>query len=224
MPAHKMHLSIANDVNKYLKLENDLIMIGSVLPDITESHTHRLSHCRTNENGINGLANPNVFLEKYREQMHNPIIIGYLIHLLTDEFCNRYIYEKYYLYDINNNTIGLRINNKNKYIDKESIKKMKHHDFKMYDRYLLCKGKVQKFKNKECYKQVNNMEIAKFNKEYLRKYIKRANREINLFNIIRPFNQNKFKLLNLKELNILYDKCCNYIIKFLNEGGILSDY
>lgn len=32
MPTHKMHMAIANEVNKHLKLDEDMIMIGSVLP------------------------------------------------------------------------------------------------------------------------------------------------------------------------------------------------
>ena len=35
MPTHKMHMHIANEVNKYLRLDDDMVMIGSVLPDLT---------------------------------------------------------------------------------------------------------------------------------------------------------------------------------------------
>lgn len=44
MPSHKIHLSIAQEVNKKLKLDNDSIMLGSVLPDLTIEHNHGLSH------------------------------------------------------------------------------------------------------------------------------------------------------------------------------------
>ena len=71
MPSHKTHLSIAIEVNKYLNFDNDLIMLGSVLPDLTINHTHRLSHCRNNENGIKGLANPQIFLDKYKYKVDN---------------------------------------------------------------------------------------------------------------------------------------------------------
>lgn len=36
MPSHKIHLGIAQEVNKQLKLDSDLIKIGSVLPDLTK--------------------------------------------------------------------------------------------------------------------------------------------------------------------------------------------
>ena len=44
MPSHKIHLSIAQEVNKELKLNNDSIMLGSVLPDLTIERNHGLSH------------------------------------------------------------------------------------------------------------------------------------------------------------------------------------
>lgn len=44
MPSHKIHLSIAQEINKKLKLDNDSIMLGSVLPDLTIEHDHGLSH------------------------------------------------------------------------------------------------------------------------------------------------------------------------------------
>ncbi len=216
MPSHKTHLAIAIEVNKYLKFDNDLVMLGSVLPDLTINHTHRLSHCRNDENGIKGLANPKMFLKDYMEYINNPIFVGYLIHLLTDEFFNKYVYEKYYLYDSSNNTIGLKINKVSKYMDKDTIKKMKHYDFKLYDKYILYRKKVSIFKNKECYKEVINLDIAKFDKKRLKKYIKNTNRQINIFNKINPLKTHRFKILDIDELNKQYTECCNYIINFLN--------
>ena len=216
MPSHKTHMSIAIEANKYLNFDNDLIMLGSVLPDLSIDHKHRVSHCRNNQNGIKGLANPKIFLDKYKENMDNPIIMGYLIHLLTDEFFNRYIYERYYLYDSNNNTIGIKINKVPRYMDKDTIKDMKHYDFKLYDKYLLYKKKVLKFKNKECYKAVKDLDIAKFDKKALKKYIIDANKQINVFNKINPLKIHKFKILNIDELNKQYSECCDYVIKFIN--------
>lgn len=217
MPAHKMHLAIAAELNKYLKLDNDLLMLGSVLPDLTINHTHRLSHCRNDKNGIKGLANPKKFLQIYENYINNPLIMGYLIHLLTDEFFNKYIYEKYYLFDSENSIIGVKINGQEKYIDKNVIKDMKHNDFKLYDKYLLYRKKVLKFKNKKCYKDVVNLDIAKFDENNLRKYVNRLNNEINIFNRINPLKKNHFQILNVEELNEQYVKCCNYIMNFIND-------
>lgn len=44
MPSHKIHLTIAQEVNKKLKLDNDSIMLGSVLPDLTIEHNKNFKH------------------------------------------------------------------------------------------------------------------------------------------------------------------------------------
>lgn len=44
MPSHKIHLGIAQEVNKKLNRNTDLIKLGSVLPDLTIEHDHGLSH------------------------------------------------------------------------------------------------------------------------------------------------------------------------------------
>jgi hypothetical protein len=44
MPSHKIHIKIVQDLNKVLKLDNDSIMLGSVLPDLTITKDHGLSH------------------------------------------------------------------------------------------------------------------------------------------------------------------------------------
>lgn len=220
MPAHKTHLAIALEINKLFNFDNDLIMLGSVLPDLTVGSNHRKSHCRNTKNGLKGIANPKIFLNKYIHEMDNPIIFGYLIHLLTDEFFNKYLYKNYYIYDDYNNNIGLKINGCIKYMDKKNIKKIKHKDFKLYDKYLLYRNKIIKFKDVKCYYLIKDMDIAIFDKKRLRKYIKHTNNEINVLNKINPRINKKLKIFTLKELNQQYLECHNYIINFIKNNGL----
>ena len=44
MPSHKIHLEIVREVNKKLKLNLDMIKLGSVLPDLINEKTYELSH------------------------------------------------------------------------------------------------------------------------------------------------------------------------------------
>ena len=101
-------------------------------------------------------------------------------------------------------------------MDKDTIKSMKHDDFKLYDKYLLYRKKVSKFKNKKCYRKVKDLDIAKFDKKNLQKYIKNTNKQVNIFNKINPLKIHKFKILNIDELNKQYIECCDYVIKFIN--------
>lgn len=90
-----IHLCVAKEVNKYLKMDEYDLLIGSIAPDIakqigeTKEISHFLDH--TNEDDI-----PNIdrFLAKYKDSLNNPFNMGYFIHLLTDKYWFRdYIYQ-----------------------------------------------------------------------------------------------------------------------------------
>jgi len=90
-----IHLCIAKEVNKYLKMNEYDLLLGSIAPDISKQvgETKEISHFldHTNEDDI---PNINRFLEKYRKDLHNPFTMGYFIHLLTDKYWFRdYIYQ-----------------------------------------------------------------------------------------------------------------------------------
>ncbi len=95
MASALIHLCIAKEVNKYLKMNEYDLMIGSIAPDISKEigETKEISHFldHSNEDDI-----PNIdrFLDKYRNDLHNPFTMGYFIHLLTDKYWFRdYIYQ-----------------------------------------------------------------------------------------------------------------------------------
>ena len=71
-------------------MDLDSIMLGCVLPDICEEKDHCISHYQAGEKDLERLPNPEKFFQKYREKLNNLIMIGYLIHLLTDRFYNDY--------------------------------------------------------------------------------------------------------------------------------------
>ncbi len=90
-----IHLCIAREVNKVLKMNEYDLLLGAIAPDISKQigETKEISHFldHTNEDDI-----PNIdrFLAKYRNDLHNPFTMGYLIHLLTDKYWFRdYIYQ-----------------------------------------------------------------------------------------------------------------------------------
>ena len=90
-----IHLCIAKEVNKYLKMNEYDLMIGAIAPDISKQigETKEISHFFffLYEEDI---PNINRFLDKYRNDLHNPFTMGYFIHLLTDKYWFRdYIYQ-----------------------------------------------------------------------------------------------------------------------------------
>jgi hypothetical protein len=114
MPTHKIHLAIAKKVSDKLNIDTDSVMLGSVLPDICKEKNHQLSHFQFGEKDLEGLANPDKFINKYRDKLENPIMLGYLIHILTDRFYNEHIFRHFYIYDENDNGIGIYLKGKKK--------------------------------------------------------------------------------------------------------------
>ncbi len=95
MASAVIHLCVAKEVNKYLKMDEKEILLGSIAPDISKivGETKEISHFldHTNEDDI-----PNIdrFLAKYRKDLNKPFEMGYFIHLLTDKYWFRdYIYQ-----------------------------------------------------------------------------------------------------------------------------------
>ena len=90
-----IHLCIAKEVNKYLKMNEYDLMIGAIAPDISKQigETKEISHFLDHSNE-DDIPNINRFLDKYRNDLHNPFTMGYFIHLLTDKYWFRdYIYQ-----------------------------------------------------------------------------------------------------------------------------------
>ena len=94
MASAVIHLCVAKEVNKYLKMDENMILLGSIAPDISKQigETKEISHFldHTNEDDI-----PNIdrFLSKYKSELNKPFEVGYFIHLLTDKYWFRdYIY------------------------------------------------------------------------------------------------------------------------------------
>ena len=188
MPSHKIHLKIAQEVNKKLKIDNDMIMLGSVLPDLTLEHNHEVSHFQYDDVYPHNLANPDEFIKKY-PTMKDAISIGYIIHLLTDKYYNDIYYHT--------NIIGLERN-----------RNFKHKLFDTYDTYLLKNKSVYKFKNLDVINKIPLYKDISFDKDYLKEYINKANNDIENTKL-----DSSFKIEYQDFLDDLYNGCINYINK-----------
>lgn len=220
MPTHKIHLAVAKKVNEKLKLDQDQIMLGSILPDVSEEKDHSISHYQSGEKDIEGLANPDLFVADNRENLDNPIIIGMLIHILTDRFYNNYMFKTFYIYDNDGNGIGLRMKNKEIMMDGEKRKQYKHRELWLYDKWLLNHNYIEKFKDLNCADKVINTNTATFDKDKIKKYIESANRDIDKVNIFSKIMLYNFKITDKKTLDKVFKECVEYILKYLEENKI----
>ena len=88
-----IHISVANEINKKLKMNNDLLLIGSIAPDLAKliGQTKDKGHFLF---GDKGTPHMDKFLEKYH--IDNPFNMGYYIHLYTDLYWFRDLLPKHY--------------------------------------------------------------------------------------------------------------------------------
>ena len=95
MASAVIHMAVANEINKVLKRDNNLILIGSIAPDISKhiGQNKVLSHFLDTED--NEVPNIDRFLAQYRSFFDNDFVMGYFIHLYTD-----YLWFKYFLPEI----------------------------------------------------------------------------------------------------------------------------
>ena len=193
MPSHKIHIKIAQDINKKLKLDSDSIMLGSVLPDLTITKNHGLSHFQYIDEYPYNLANADEFIKKY-PNMKDDVSIGYIIHLLTDRFYNDWYYKNYKLKGIN------------------TTKEFKHNLFDSYDKYIVKHFKLEKFSNSDVVNKIPNYRDLNFDINYLKEYIINYNEEIE-----KSIIDKKYEINYIEILNKLYEDCFLYIEEYLTK-------
>ena len=187
MPSHKIHLAIAKKVNDKINTDLDSLMLGSVLPDLSIGKDHTKSHYQNGKLGVEGTANHDLFIKKYKDKLNNPVMLGYILHLLTDKFYNDFYY---------NTAFDWIEHNKN----------FKHNLFGSYDKYLLKHGYINKIKNKQIINSIPNYKDISFNNEFLSEYIDKLNDEID-----NTIIDEKYNIEHQEFLDTLYNDCLNYI-------------
>ena len=217
MPTHKIHLAIAKKISDKLKIDTDSVMLGSVLPDICNEKDHQLGHFQKGEKDLEGLANPDKFVKKYKDKLNNPIMIGYLIHILTDRFYNEYIFKNFYIYDENDNGIGIYLKGKKKLLDGNTRKHLKHRELYIYDKWLMNHNYICKFDNFDCINNVIDIDEASFNRDKLKQYILSSNNDIDKINIFSKLCFYNYKITNQKVLDKIFNECIEYILKYINK-------
>ena len=101
MASSVIHMAVASEINKKLKRNNDLILIGSIAPDISK----QMYDSREKSHFIDGEEKdvPNIdrFLNIYKDKLNDDFVLGYFIHIYTDLLWFKYfipeIYDRTYI-------------------------------------------------------------------------------------------------------------------------------
>lgn len=123
MASSVIHMCVAKKINEKLKIRDEnLLLLGSIAPDISKhlGETKTRSHFLTDGNTVDIER----FLEKYKDKLNNPFMLGYFIHLYTD-----FLWDKYFISDIvENHTIKL-LNGEAVKNDPKTYKKLIYNDY-----------------------------------------------------------------------------------------------
>ena len=118
MPSWSIHLAIAKRVNRKLNLDKDLFYYGNLIPDvdrkitpIRRSEAHYYHHLTFPTCPKERMIDIDHFLTDYKEDLSNPLILGYYCHLLVDNFYNNEVYSNKWVQDEDHNIIGIRFKN-----------------------------------------------------------------------------------------------------------------
>lgn len=223
MPTPMLHVAIAKKVNEKLLLESDLLYIGCLMTNWTNVEYH-VSHFKSEDEGIEGLSKPDMFVEKYKHKLDDPIVLGYLIHLLTDRFWNKYMVNNVYLYDNEKQVVGVKTKRKKELnIPPESIHALKAKTYTQYDNYLMSNNMVDIIKEKVL--DLPGVEEIKITREELDKKIDEYNKEVKDFKKNRSFlglSNNRYSLINQKEFEQTLERCASYVYSYLRRNDIIE--
>lgn len=195
MPNWKTHIEIGLRLNedlKYDKKDLNLFLFGSILPDINNGYlitdiSNKIEHEITHMGKFINSSYTD-FYNKYKNEIENknPLFLGYLAHLYTDNTWNKNFY--------------LRVQNENIHVEnRDELRIMKQSDFKVYNNNFI-KNIIEIDNPDYLLNEIKKIEEVVIEKDDILKSLKFL-REQEIYN-------EKLKFYSLKEL----DNLINYTI------------
>ena len=228
MPSWYTHVVTANEILKSINVKKDEFLIANLMPDakpyVVDNFSFNIPYTISHYNEytcVDGvyelLPNADKFIEKHKNEFDNPVVLGYLTHLLTDKFWNNIFFENFNVRNQDDEYIGIRLNNgKIKICDRETRNNIKRNDFKMFQNYL---------------KKTRNYYIPKYTPlmlEYARNIIEVPYQKEDLEKIIYYLklnnscfeDVNEYKVFSEEEMKKYYDESITYILDTFERIGV----
>lgn len=228
MPTWGMHLYAAKKLKEKLKIRNyNNFLIGNIVTDINNGKVveniskiieHKQTHYYTenkNKMGKSIYYDMERFIRENRECLKYDVCLGYIVHLLTDEYWNNLTYDKYGIYNENNQLIGVKLNNGTILeANSEQRRKIKQNDFKIFADYIYRNNLVDiPIYDEEIYEQIKRIKQIDLTKEDIKKvtdYFEKVKNGVYL-------EIKDYKIYTLDEMEKNMDMCVNYIISYLKQ-------
>lgn len=223
MPRWGIHLEIANRIKDKINIGSNEYLFGNILPDVQDGYlvkdiSNILNHL---DNHYNDLINNtyDAFYEIHKEIINEDIVIGYLVHLLTDFYFNKSFDKKYKWLD--NSNIELELLTGEKVIMDRDLAgiKYKQHDFKVFEKELIKQKEIETpvFEKDLTYKS-NLITVININENDVKKVIKYFDDEFYNVNI-----DNEYLIYEKEELEKLMKETEEFILEYLTKIGVKND-
>lgn len=228
MPAWEIHIAIANDVMKEIRVEPNSFLIGNVMPD-AERYVindfsvfvpYKISHYAEKqkvENGLETLPNVQEFLKHHDRDRKNSMILGYASHLLADYYWNKLTAQRYTIRDKNGICIGILTNDGTKMQGTvEDRSRMKREDFMRFRRDIVKNKKMHLPEiDDEVTQEMKTIDEIPFVKNDIEKiitYLKADTKEI-----LYSEEKENYQLYTQEQLEKDYQNCTQYILEELKK-------
>ncbi len=209
MPSWAIHLKVAKELAKNMtKEEYQCFLLGNILPDVNVGYLinpiskkipYSITHygkMETFDGKTRELPDYKTFLKNYARNMKDPIVRGYLAHLVTDFYWNYQTYIKKGIYE-NGKMVGLQGTNNTVFGESEVLRQTKVGDFNSLSYHLYHNNLVEIPNFEESFvqetKSVNEIHIEKIDIEGVNQYFKEVPERIQKEN-------KEFKIFSLEEM------------------------
>ena len=231
MPNWGEHLAVANKLLKRIKVDENLFLFGNILPDVQSGYLVKgisniqpsdFNHFESKVEGgqwnfYNRKQGYENFYEIYKDKLYNPMILGYLAHLMTDFSWNAIFYGERCI-EKNGELVGYTDKN-GKIIDGgfSKLRECKQKEFMEFQNYIYqnYEMKLPEF-SIDITKNANLIEIININDEDVKKvveYIKETKNEA-------KDKEYQLKIFTIYELEEQIDKTAEFIMNFLEKNGV----
>lgn len=186
MPSWFIHLDTAKKISEKIEIKDiNSFLIGNLMPDaerhIIKDFSIYIPYCishfasiQKTKGGKDNLPNINKFLDIYKEYLSNTVVLGYLVHLLTDYYWNNLTFSRYTLRNELGECVGIRLNDGTNLKCNEIIRsKIKNTDFAILEEIILQKGKyILPHIEPNIITKTNVIKEVPYNEEDVKKIIK----------------------------------------------------
>lgn len=216
MPSWPIHIALANKLNSKLKLGDEFIL-GNILPDVLDGYIFNPSNM-TDKNvshyRVNKKINEDTFLKENKSKLDNPIILGFLIHLLVDKFYNQYTSIHHFIK--RDDVMYVLLSDGNLIKKNNNTLIMKQNEYKKYGSMLAERKLLGTSINFDNLSLDYLKDLVNFN--YSPSDILNAtnvmNKWINNKVVIPSFDYN---IYTKEELDKVYDECYKFVLDYLNK-------